>query len=216
MPTDARRIYTERVGAYLRLLRIVGYARGLEAYFSRSDVLAPGLRILDAGCGSGVASLALRSTLAGRGLTPRAIDGFDLSQAMLDRFRATISERSIEGIRLARADVFHLEALPPDWRDYDLVVSSAMLEYVPRARFPEALSALRERLRPGGRLLLFISRDNLLTRPLIGRWWSANLYRRSELCVAFETARYGELSFDHFPGLYRYLDLWGWVLSAPA
>ena len=51
------------------------------------------------------------------------------------------------------------------WTDYDLIVSASMLEYVPRKRLAEALAALRGRLTDQGRLILFITKRNWLTRP---------------------------------------------------
>ena len=43
--------------------------------------------------------------------------------------------------------------------------------------------------------MLFITRNNFLMRPLIGRAWSANVYNRSELELALEDAGFRELSF---------------------
>jgi ubiquinone/menaquinone biosynthesis C-methylase UbiE len=215
-PAAVTRIYSERADAYLRFVRSVGYPRGLRAAFMHSPALAPGMRVLDAGCGDGVTTLALRSALEARGMPPRAIDAFDLTPAMLDRFRATLDASGIQGVRLAQADVLRLETLPRAWSDYDLVVTASMLEYVPRSSLSAALRGLRGRLRAGGSLLLFITRNNALTRPLIERWWSAHLYTRAELRVALEDAGFSELSFRHFPHPYRYLDVWGHVVSARA
>jgi len=213
-PAAPTRIYSERANAYLRFIRSVGYAQGLRAAFKRSPALGPGLRILDAGCGTGVTTLALRAALEARGMPAAAIDAFDLTTAMLDRFRATIAASGIEDVRLAQADVLKLETLPESWSHYDVVVTASMLEYVPRSALTNALCALRERLHAGGALFLFITRNNALTRPLIGRWWSANLYTRAELRAGLEAAGFSEASFGRFPLPYRYLDLWGHVVSA--
>jgi SAM-dependent methyltransferase len=182
----------------------------------KSPALGPRLGILDAGCGTGVTTLALRSALEARGIPARAMDAFDLTPAMLSRFRATLDASGIEGVRLAQADVLHLDTLPEAWTDYDLVVTAAMLEYVRRPSLPAAFRALRGRLHARGTLLLFITRNNMLMRPLVERWWSANLYSRAELRVALEAAGFSELSFGHFPLPYRYLDVWGHVVSARA
>ena len=53
----------------------------------------------------------------------------------------TTSARSIEGVRLAEANVLTLDALPETWTGYDLVVSASMLEYVPSEDLPDALAA---------------------------------------------------------------------------
>ena len=215
-PLDASQLYTEHADAYLRFVRLMGYPRGLRSVFMKSPALRPGLRILDAGCGSGTTTFALRSAAEARGIPIGAIDAFDLTPAMLERFRRALDQSRIEGVRLEEADVLRLDTLPDRWNDYDLVVTASMLEYVPRSSFPTALRALHERLRAGGTLLLFITRNNVLMRPLIGRGWSANLYTRADLVVAFEDAGFGEPSFGHFPFPYRYLDVWGHVVTARA
>lgn len=216
VPMDASEIYSARVDSYLRFIRWVGYPQGLRAAFASSPVLRPDLRILDAGCGTGVTTLALRSALAARGWSASRIDCFDFTPAMLDRFRATLATSEIEGVRLARADVLRLDTLAEDWRDYDLVVTASMLEYIARPDLARALAALRMRLSEGGTLQLFITRNNALMRPLIERWWAANLYTRDELRAVLEKAGFGEVTFGHFPFPFRYLDLWGHVVSARA
>lgn len=211
---DPVRLYSDRVASYLRFVRSVGYPAGLRAYLLRSPLLASELRVLDAGCGTGILTLALRDALLRRGLLPGPLHAFDLTPAMLERFRATLRERRIEGVDLARADVLDLDRLPAAWRDYDLVVSASMLEYLPPERLGEALSGLRARLREGGTLLLFITRRNWLTRPLIGSWWYANVYTQSELEQAFRAAGFATPAFGRFPARFRYLGLWGHVVEA--
>jgi SAM-dependent methyltransferase len=174
------------------------------------------MRILDAGCGTGITTLALRQALETRGVSVGEIDAFDLTPAMLSRFRAILTRSDIEGIRLMQADVLQLDALPPTWSGYDLVVTASMLEYVPRSKLPTALGALHQRLCSGGTLMLFITRNNLLMRPLIGRGWSANLYTQTEVRVALEDSGFGDVSFGGFPFPYWYLDVWGHVVTAQA
>jgi SAM-dependent methyltransferase len=215
-PTTVTQLFSRRVDSYTRFTRAMCYSGGLRSVFMKSSVLGPGLRILDAGCGTGQTTFALRSALDARGIPARAIDAFDLTPAVLDRFRAKLTTSEIDTVGLAEADVLQLDTLPPAWRDYDLVVTAAMLEYVPRSSLTTALQALRERLRPHGTLLLFISRNNVLTKPLIKRWWSANLYTREELRDAIDNAGFTDVSFNHFPLPYRHLDLWGHVVSAQA
>lgn len=54
-----------------------------------------------------------------------------------------IDERGIRDVQLAEANVLTLDALPASWNGYDMIVSAAMLEYVPRESLPVALSGLR-------------------------------------------------------------------------
>ena len=190
------------------------YAQGIRACFLRLPGLLPGLRVLDAGCGTGVVTLALREALLRRGLPPRAMHAFDLTPAMLDRFERTLRREDAARIELALANVLELKQLPHSWSDYDLVVSASMLEYVPRTRFAEALTSLRRLLVPGGRFLLFVTKRNWLMRPLIETWWKGNLYAEPELQAAFETAGFESILFSRFPPAFRHLGTWGHIVEA--
>lgn len=212
--SEFRRLFTERTDSYVRFIRSVGYPLALRAYFARCPFLRSGLRILDAGCGSGVVSLGIRHALLARGFSIAGIDAFDLTPAMLDRFRQGLAVRGIGDVHLAEANVLALDALPATWTAYDLIVSASMLEYVPRESLPTALAGLRARLKETGAMVLFITRRNWLMRPLIGRWWRGNLYTRPELPGAFSQAGFAEIAFSRFPLLYRPFDLWGHIVEA--
>lgn len=214
LTSDPQRLFTERPDLYARFIAAVRYPQGLRAFWRVSPALRPGLRVLEAGCGTGALTLALWDAAARRGLRLGGFDAFDVTPAMLDRLRVTLARRGIDTIRLARANVLALDALPDDWRAYDLVVSASMLEYVPRERFVEALRGLRTRLRDGGRFVLFMTRRNAFTRLLIGRWWRSNLYTASELTEAFAAAGFSNVRFPGFPRAARHLALWGYVVEA--
>ena len=212
--TDARRMFTERHDAYARFIRAVRYPQGLRSFFLSSPLLRPGVRVLDAGCGTGALTLAVYDAARRRGLPLAALNGFDLTPAMLARLRATLERRGIDAIELVEANVLQLDALPQSWRDYDLVVSASMLEYVPRERFVEALCGLRARLKEGGSFVLFMTRRNPMTRLMIGRWWQSNLYTSSELAEAFRRAGFTAATFPGVPPAASYLSLWGHVVEA--
>ncbi len=211
---DPAGLYGRRWASYDRFIRLVRYPQGLRAYFHRSPLLRSGLRVLDAGCGTGALTLAVRGALVARGLTPGPMHAFDLTPAMLDCLRAKLAAAGAGGVELAQADVLRLDTLPPGWKDYDLVVTASMLEYVPRERFADALAGLRGLVRPGGRFVLFITKRNWLMRPLIGRWWDSNLYTAVELTEALDRAGFRDVSFSAFPFRYKYLTPWGHVVEA--
>jgi cyclopropane fatty-acyl-phospholipid synthase-like methyltransferase len=149
-----------------------------------------------------------------RGRSPTSLHAFDLTPAMLDRFRAKLARRGIDDVETAQANVLALDDLPQAWTGYDLIVTASMLEYVPRERFADALRGLRSRLREGGHLVLFITRRNWLTRLMIGRWWQSNLYGAAELREAFSRAGFSAFAFRDFPLAARHLVLWGYAVEA--
>ncbi len=170
--------------------------------------------MLDAGCGTGAVTLGLREALARQALRPGALHAFDLTPAMLTRFRQAIPAMAGFDVETQQADVLRLETLPESWTGYDLIVTASMLEYIPRDQLPLALGALRTRLHRDGYLLAFVTKRNWLMHVLVGRWWRSNLYSRRELAEAFEQAGFTEISFEYFPATAWHLRLWGHVVQA--
>jgi len=202
MAYDIKQLYTEKIDSYLSVISLVRYPESLQVFFESYDLLRPGLRVLDAGCGAGTATFALLKALLRRNLGYQVIHGFDLTPAMLARFREKLTQADISKVDLREANVLELESLPSTWTNYDLIVSAAMLEYVPRADLIKALTALWIRLAPSGRLLVFITRKNWITKFLIEKWWKAYRYTREELREAFVAAGFSDVVFRRFP--YRY------------
>jgi SAM-dependent methyltransferase len=142
-----------------------------------------------------VVTLAFREALARQGHTPWVTQAFDLTPAMIERFKTVLAERQIEDVEVVQADVLELDALPQGWDGYDLVLTASMMEYLPRNRIAEALNGLRLRLREGGRLVLFITRPTWYTLPVVGWLWRSNLYTAADLRRAFEAAGFSSFSF---------------------
>ena len=216
MPPVSRAIalFSRRAESYARFIRLVLYPQGIRGYFLHGPFLRSGLRVLDAGCGTGAITLALREALVRRGLAPGITQAFDLTPAMLDCFHQRLRARGITGVETAQADVCELNALPQSWKGYDLVVSASMLEYVPRRRSTAAIAGLRDLLAPGARFVLFITRRNLVTRALIGRWWQGNLYDEDELRETFGRAGFERFRFGAFPLTAAHPSLWGHIVEA--
>jgi len=208
------RLYTARSKSYLRFVNAVAYPQGIRAYFQQSMHLKSGLHVLDASCGTGIATLALRKAMLNLQLKPGIINCFDLTPTMLAIFRQGLQKQAIDGLEVVQADVLRLETLPEDWKDYDLIISAAMMEYLPSERLVDALSGLRSRLRDTGRIILFITRKNWLMRLLIGKWWKANGYRESELAEYFRMAGFSTVTFSNFPFPYKHLSFWGNIVEA--
>ena len=116
----------------------------LNRHYERPEMLrlagdVAGRRILDAGCGSGPLTAALRDRGA-------LVSGFDLSPAMIELARTRLG---------ANADLLvHDLADPLPYRDatFDDAVASLVVHYLEDWAGP--LSELRRVLKPGGRLLI--------------------------------------------------------------
>lgn len=106
-----------------------------------------GRRVLDAGCGSGALSFALRAKGA-------LVTGFDSSPVMVELARQRLGEDA----DLQVADI----SLPLPFADgaFDDVVVSLVLHYLQDWTAP--LSELRRVLKPGGRLLLSVNHPRIL------------------------------------------------------
>src|SRR5438874_6798841 len=125
-------------------------------------------RILDAGCGNGRYSRWLL-----KHADPDAhVTAFDLSPRMLRRARRRLKS---ERVTFAVAD---LTRLPYADASFDAAVCGWVLEHLPDPRL--GLRELARVLRPGGRLLLLTTEDNVTGR-WCGRLWHCRTYRRTEL-----------------------------------
>jgi ubiquinone/menaquinone biosynthesis C-methylase UbiE len=118
-----------------------------NAYYARPEEIrlagdVSGRRVLDAGCGSGPLSEALRAKGAD-------IVGFDVSAAMVDLARKRLGEDA----DLRVADL--AAPLPYDDAAFDDAVASLVLHYLEDWSGP--LAELRRVLKPGGRLIVTVN-----------------------------------------------------------
>jgi cyclopropane fatty-acyl-phospholipid synthase-like methyltransferase len=179
----------------------------MQRYFLKSTLLSEGIRVLDAGCGSGAVLESITFAARVRNIRNLTIEGFDISGVMLSRLKKRLAKQAVD-YKLGRADVLQLDRdLDASWRGYDVIVSSGMLEYVSREKLPVALTNLKKRLAPQGMLIVFISKNTARNRLLIGKFWRANLYNKKELESVFATAGLRVLSVASFAR-------WGYVVSA--
>lgn len=119
----------------------------INGYYERPAMIdlagdVNGRRVLDAGCGSGPLSAALRAKGA-------IVTGFDASPAMVELARRRLGERAA----LHVADLS--QPLPFADAAFDDVVSSLVLHYLRDWTAP--LAELRRVLKPGGRLILSVN-----------------------------------------------------------
>lgn len=110
----AKELYTSKVDAYVSFNRVFLSAKAYGAYFAADRDLRPGLRIMNAGCGTGDDTLALVRALTSRGLGYQRIDAFDLTPAMLARFQESLNALRIANVHVREANVLNLESLPDE------------------------------------------------------------------------------------------------------
>jgi cyclopropane fatty-acyl-phospholipid synthase-like methyltransferase len=212
--SEVQELYTAKADAYRSFSSAFHYGKGLRALFAGSGLLRPRLRVLDAGCGFGTTTYALVEALRERNFTYQAIDAFDLTPAMLAGFRANLDAHPIADVHFRQADVLAIEELPSSWNDYDLILSTSMLEHLPKEELPSALSALRSRLAKNGALLVVITRKNWMTKFLIEWWWHAGRYSRRDLQGAFAAAGFRNVRFKQFPFRYFWLNTANYAVVA--
>jgi len=179
---QVQKLYTKRATLYERLfINFLGWSHELATFFQKSDHIRSNLKVLDAGCGTGVVTKTLFQLASEKNIVGLKFHAFDITQNMLEVFQQWISRQGAANIDVQKADVLNIEDLPTSWKDYDLIVSSTMLEYLPMDQVKCALMNLRQLLGVGGVLLIFITKRNFITTWLAGKWWKTNLYDELEI-----------------------------------
>ena len=146
--TEARAgSYYDKIAAYYDLtFKLNGYGRSLDQYFAIHPLpVSRGAKILDAGCGTGLLTLALLRTLH----FPVNITALDLSATSISAARKAVAESPGRTRDVTFAEG-NLLSLPFADNSLDLVVTSGALEYVPLG---EGLTELSRVITPGGHLL---------------------------------------------------------------
>ena len=153
-------IYDRFTNLYDLMFRVNGYGRSLERYLRENPLpLSAGARVLDAGCGTGLLTLAFLRVHE----RPADIASIDLSLRSLQTARRA-AEKLPKGPRrrVAFAQSNAL-ALPFADETFDLVLTSGVLEYLP---LREGLGELARVLAPGGHLIFVPVRPSPMTRLL--------------------------------------------------
>jgi ubiquinone/menaquinone biosynthesis C-methylase UbiE len=139
--------YYDKIAAYYDLtFKLNGYGRSLDQYFANHPLpLSRGAKILDAGCGTGLLTLALLRALH----FPVNITALDLSATSISAARKAVidSPGRTRDVTFAEGNLL---SLPFADNSLDLVVTSGALEYVPLS---EGMTELSRVIAPGGHLL---------------------------------------------------------------
>ncbi|HWN10438.1 MAG TPA: class I SAM-dependent methyltransferase [Pyrinomonadaceae bacterium] len=139
--------YYDKIAAYYDLtFKLNGYGRSLDQYLANQPLpISHGAKILDAGCGTGLLTLALLRSIH----VPVSITALDLSATSIAAARKAVDESPGRTRDVTFAEG-NLLSLPFTDNSLDLVVTSGALEYVP---LDEGMSELARVIRPGGHLL---------------------------------------------------------------
>jgi ubiquinone/menaquinone biosynthesis C-methylase UbiE len=147
LPDDPVSIYDRFTNLYDLMFRVNGYGRSLERYLRENPLpLAAGARVLDAGCGTGLLTLAFLRVHE----RPVEVASIDLSMRSLQTARKAVQKLRPgprRRVSFAQSDAL---ALPFADETFDLVLTSGVLEYLP---LREGLAELSRVLAPGGRLV---------------------------------------------------------------
>ena len=202
--TEARAgSYYDKIAAFYDLtFKLNGYGRSLDQYFENNPLpISRGAKILDAGCGTGLLTLALMRSVH----FPVNITALDLSTTSISAARKAVAE-SPGRARDVTFTEGNLLSLPFADNSLDLVVTSGALEYVPLA---EGMSELARVIMPGGHLLHIPCRQPSLATTFLEILFRFKSHTRKE--ILSQTNR-------HFRMLHEYrfppLQVIGWSKTA--
>ena len=146
--TEARAgSYYDRIARFYDLtFKVNGYGRSLDEYFQKHPLpLSRGSHILDAGCGTGLLTMALLRAVR----FPVSITALDLSATSVVAARKSLyySDGRKRDVTFTQGNLL---CLPFADESMDLVVTAGALEYVP---LEDGLNELARVIVPGGHLL---------------------------------------------------------------
>jgi ubiquinone/menaquinone biosynthesis C-methylase UbiE len=146
--TEARAgsFYDRIANLYNLTFKFNGYGRSLHQYLRTHPIpLARNAKILDAGCGTGLLTIALLKALD----QPVRITAVDLSGSSIVTAKKSVEEKAgrADKVWFTQANVL---ALPFADKSFDFVVTSGVLEYVP---LREGFGELSRVLKRGGYIL---------------------------------------------------------------
>lgn len=201
--TEARAgsYYDKIARLYDLTFKLNGYGRSLDQYFAANPLpISRGARILDAGCGTGLLSLALLRSFR----FPVNITALDLSATSIVEANKALAQSPGRrwDVSFTQGNVL---SLPFSDDSFDLVVTSGALEYVP---LKDGLDEIARVIAPEGHLL------HLPCRPSPASTFLEILFRfksHSPKVVLENTERHFRVVHHH---RFRPLEIIGWSKTA--
>lgn len=198
-PNEIRKFYTKRANRYHMLcVNILGWGRIIKNCLADNDgFVRSGLKILDAGCGTGAVTRALYSIARRQRKTGLLYHAFDLTPAMLAVFEQWRQKNLATDIKIRQGNVLELDKFPVGWNNYDRIVTAGMLEHLSRDNMVKALSNLRKLLKPNhGKIMIFVSRRSQFIKPIsryVEWWWKINTYNNTKLWNIVHDAGFNDI-----------------------
>ena len=159
-------VYAKRARDYADRFKDAGVGKHLREFM---DALPPKARVLDLGCGPGMAAAALLA--AGHD-----VDAWDASPEMADLGRKLYGL----DIRLAPFDALAAKA------EYDAIYANFSLLHAPKSEMPDHLSRIAKALKPGGLFHIGLKTGDGEKRDALGRFYA--YYTDDEITGLLEAA----------------------------
>lgn len=198
------RLYTARSwlyhGFFFHLLR---YHKRIESILRNQSYIHSQMNVLDAGCGSGLLTKVLWKEAKEKQADNMVFHAFDLTPHMIDQFNAWIDRNGASNIRTQQGDGLNLQTLPADWNGYDLIVTSGMLEYLPKERLADAFRGLKTLLKPDGIIFVCMTKTSRASQLLVTKWWKAESYTQKEVESALADAGFTDVRVIRPQGMYK-------------
>jgi SAM-dependent methyltransferase len=206
--TAAIRDFFDRVGPwfYSGFFTAVGYRSSLKYFlrFNHSRLgLREGMNVLDAGIGTGFLTINLLKD----SLIPLSITGLDFSVGMFVGLKRRLKRLGLD--EYVKLQVGDMRQMPFPDGSFDLVVSSAAIEYLPEVA--DGISEFGRVLRPGGRLLLITTRNSFMGKVIAATWRNVTL---DPSYIKECMGRSGITSVEtlQFPWYFPHVNWWGMAI----
>jgi len=199
---EAIRDFFNRVGPwfYTWYFSLMGYRSSLKYFWRRHCArfeLREGMRILDAGIGTGFLSISLMREAP----IPLNITGLDFSPGMLVGLKRNLRQYDFE-IRV-QPHVGDMCQMPFPDESFDLVMTSEAMEYLPDVW--DGISECARVLRPGGQFL-FIATKNSFMGKLIAATWKNKVLDPAHVRDCMMRAGIVQVENLRFPWYFRHVD----------
>lgn len=204
---NIQRLY-DRVGTwfYSFFFIVAGYRAAIRDFLRREvDRLGieTGIRVLDAGIGTGFLTINLLKSSRHR----LRVTGLDFSRGMQADLKKRLLQAGVRNhVTLLQADI---QRIPLAGASFDLVVSSAAIEYL--SDIETGIAEMARVLRPGGKLLIIATRSSPMGKFVAAIWKNKALDpdRMIRILQSHHIRHIRRLSFGK---IYFHINAWGMIL----